>query len=200
MSNPVATSEQRCKRDRRLLHRLAFAEAETHLASKVFIGKNAANLSPREAAIQVFDLKVITGEALSTFIDSANRIYVRNVNLVDSNARTILLRRFEPRSSKTASDMEKSAQRDKNLFPVVTELARRKKHKAVDRQTLAQRSFPYYHFGARYDRYKTNLVLTGETLQVGNEAGKKPATDFCAWSKTSPRATSIHWSRTLRSL
>ena len=62
-------------------------------------------------------------------------------------------------------------------------MAKCKKHKADTWQSKEQQTFPHYHFGAWYDCFKTNLVLTGETLQAGNKEGKQAVVDFCAWFK-----------------
>ena len=181
MLKPVPSLQARQKRDKRLVFELAMLQAESHIVTKRL--DTDPPLPPRDAAIQLTNPKIITGEALAQFSDSKSQIYVRNINLIDSATGAIILQRFGPTSLRHSDDMRESAEHGADLLKEVTAHSRCKKHSAATRQTKEQQVFPHYHFGAWYDKFGNNLVLTGETSQAGNEEGKKPVTDFCAWFK-----------------
>jgi len=161
---------------------LAITEVETHTIKKLF-SKKTPGFPPRTAPIQLTNPVFYTGEALTKFTDHRNLPYVHNITFKDDNNDAVILQRFGPSSSATANDMKASAVHRKELFELVTKKAQCKKLKADTRQSKTQQVFPHYHFGAWYDCFKTNLTLTSETLQVGNEEGKQPVVDFCAWFK-----------------
>ncbi|KAJ1019903.1 hypothetical protein NDA16_004184 [Ustilago loliicola] len=179
---PVPTSSQRYKCDKRLLATLAVTEAETHVLKKVF-SKKTPGLPPRTAAVQLSNPEFFTREAMTKFTDSKNQPYVRNITFTDADTGAVILQCFGPSSQSTSNDMKASAVHGMDLFKVVTKMAKCKKHKADTQQSKEQQTFPHYHFGAWYDCFKTNLVLTGETLQAGNKEGKQAVVDFCAWFK-----------------
>jgi len=182
MFEPVSITPQRFKRDKRLLYQLAVTEMDTFSMKKVF-DESTPGLPERDAAVQLFHPIFITGEAITQFTDSKNQIYTRHITLKDANTGKVILQRFGPSSLSTSAAMKVSAKRGKELFKVVSNKSKCKKLKAGTRQTKAQQTFPHFHFGAWYDRFKTNLVLTGETQQTGNKDGKRPVTQFCAWFK-----------------
>jgi len=181
MLQPLPSSAARQKWDKHLLFELAVTDAELIPVTKCT--KSDPPLPPQDAAIQLTNPDFFTGEAHTQFKDSNNQSYAHNITMVDSKTEAMILQHFGSPSLNAYENMMEEAANGKAYFKVVTEKADCKKHSAATRQMQLQQVFPHFHFGAWYDQTMVILVLSAETLQAGNEAGKQPVVDFCGWFK-----------------
>ncbi|CDR98517.1 hypothetical protein [Sporisorium scitamineum] len=181
MLKAVPTSQAQQKHDKRELYTLAVTKAETISIKKVFDTKSM--LSTRKANVQLDNPIHITGEALTKFTDSKNQPYVHNVTLTDADTGNILLQRFAPPFLNIAELMDQRATEGICKFQNVCTTAKCKKHSPTTCQIEDWQKSLHFHFGAWYNQTKVNLVISSETHQAGNEAGKPAVADFIAWFK-----------------
>lgn len=180
MLNPLPISQAQQKRQKRDLLDQA-KDAEVHSVKRLF--RIEASKLALDSHDKLVDPIIISGEALSTFRYSKNQVFVRNITLNDADTEETFLQRFQPPHVHIAERMTKDARRGMRYFDKLAEVANCGELSAAARQLTADKGNPHFHFGVWYDLSKRFLVISSETRQATNEAGRRAVADFCAWFK-----------------
>lgn len=178
MFQPVHTLSNKHKQDKRSVFSLA---NENPLALELKKLSDMQPLLAKDATLQSSQPDFITGEALTTFTDRKNQIYVQNVTLIDANTKRVFLQRFGPTSQHTAEAMKVKAERGILMFKDVATKSSCSHARRFLSQSKPRPPLPHFLFGAWCDPAQKKLELTADTAQYDNEMGREMVSDYQAW-------------------